>query len=88
MRHAYWAAVSFTDYNVGRVLDALDAGPYRNTTIVVLWGDHGWQLGDNNLWSKMTCFEHATRIHCYSLCLACSQPLPRWWRRWISCHRG
>lgn len=39
MRHAYWAAVSFTDYNVGRVLDALDAGPHANNTIIVLFGE-------------------------------------------------
>jgi arylsulfatase A-like enzyme len=62
MRQAYWAAVSFTDYNIGRVLDALEGGPHFDSTIIALWGDHGYQLGDNDLWAKMTCFEHATRI--------------------------
>merc|ERR1711879_833433 len=62
LRQGYWAAVSFTDFNIGRVLDALQAGPHVHTTIVCFWGDHGYQLGDNDLWAKMTNFEHATRI--------------------------
>eukprot|EP01065_Artemidia_motanka_P008387 TRINITY_DN14215_c0_g1_i1.p1 TRINITY_DN14215_c0_g1~~TRINITY_DN14215_c0_g1_i1.p1 ORF type:complete len:539 (+),score=166.32 TRINITY_DN14215_c0_g1_i1:50-1618(+) len=62
MRRAYWAATSFTDRNIGVVLDALDASAAANNTAIALWGDHGYQLGDNDMWAKQTCFEHATRV--------------------------
>jgi arylsulfatase A-like enzyme len=42
----YLAAISYTDMNVGRLIDALDKSPHRGNTIVVLWGDHGWHLGE------------------------------------------
>jgi len=58
----YLAAISYTDMNVGRVLDALDASPYRDNTIVVLWGDHGWHLGEKEHWRKSALWEEATRI--------------------------
>jgi arylsulfatase A-like enzyme len=41
LRRAYWASLSFTDANIGRVLDALDASPFKTTTVIALWGDHG-----------------------------------------------
>ena len=49
------------DACVGKVLDALAAHQYVNNTIVLLWGDHGWHLGDTNSWGKMTNFESGTR---------------------------
>ncbi len=61
LRHGYYAAISFTDHNIGRLLDALDAEGLADNTIIVLWGDHGWQLGDHGLWQKHTNFELATR---------------------------
>jgi iduronate 2-sulfatase len=61
MRQAYFAATSWTDANVGRVLDALDATPFA-AAIICFWGDHGWHLGDNDQWAKMTNYEHATKI--------------------------
>jgi arylsulfatase A-like enzyme len=61
LRHGYYAAVSFTDANIGRLLDALDREGLADNTVVVLWGDHGWQLGDHGLWHKHTNFELATR---------------------------
>ncbi len=61
MRRAYLACVSYTDAQVGRVLDQLDALGLRENTIVVLWGDHGWHLGDNQVWGKHTPLEYALR---------------------------
>lgn len=59
--HGYYAAISYTDANVGRLLDALDSLGLTKNTIIILWGDHGWHLGDHNLWCKHTNFEEATR---------------------------
>ena len=61
LRHGYYASVSYTDAQVGRLLDALQAEGLADNTVVVLWGDHGWQLGDHGLWHKHTNFELATR---------------------------
>lgn len=61
LRHGYYACVSYTDAQVGRLLDALDRAGLADDTAVVLWGDHGWQLGDHGLWHKHTNFELATR---------------------------
>ncbi|HND55244.1 MAG TPA: sulfatase, partial [Pirellulaceae bacterium] len=61
LRHGYYACVSYTDAQIGRLLDALDQEGLADNTIVVLWGDHGWQLGDHGLWHKHTNFELATR---------------------------
>jgi len=59
--HGYYAAVSYTDAQVGKILDKLDALGLTKNTIIILWGDHGWHLGDHNLWCKHTNFEQATR---------------------------
>ena len=61
LRHGYYACISFTDAQVGRLLDALDREGLAGNTVIVLWGDHGWQLGDHGLWHKHTNFELATR---------------------------
>lgn len=61
MRRAYYSSVSFTDYNVGRVLQELDDLGLANDTIVSFWGDHGFQLGEHCEWQKETVFELATR---------------------------
>ncbi|MDF1659406.1 MAG: sulfatase [Verrucomicrobiales bacterium] len=60
--HGYAACVSYTDANVGKVLDALDASGAAENTIVVFWGDHGWKLGDHSSWCKHTNFEVDTRV--------------------------
>lgn len=59
--HGYYAAASYTDAMIGRVLDELDRLGLSDRTVVVLWGDHGWHLGDHGLWCKHTNFEKATR---------------------------
>lgn len=61
LRHAYLAAVSYADAQVGRVLDELDRLGLSDSTIVVVWGDHGWHLGDQTIWGKHTTFERALR---------------------------
>lgn len=59
--HGYYAATSYTDAMIGRVLDELERLKLAERTIVVLWGDHGWHLGDQGLWCKHSNFEKATR---------------------------
>ena len=59
--HGYYACVSYADAQVGRVLAELDRLGLRDDTIVVLWGDHGWQLGEHGLWCKHCNFE--TSLH-------------------------
>ena len=59
---AYLATISYTDAQLGRILDALDASPARANTILVLWGDHGWHLGEKHHWRKFALWEEATRV--------------------------
>ena len=58
----YYACVSFVDAQVGKVLDALDKQGLSENTIVVIWGDHGWNLGDHTYWCKHTCYESSLHI--------------------------
>jgi arylsulfatase A-like enzyme len=60
--HAYFACVTYVDAQVGRVLDELDKQGLRDKTIVVLIGDHGYQLGEHGTWNKRTNWEIATRV--------------------------
>ncbi len=57
---AYLACGAFVDRQVGRVLDALDNSRYRDNTIIVLWSDHGWHLGEKLHWKKFALWEEAT----------------------------
>lgn len=61
LRHGYAAAVSYADTQIGTVLDALEARGLRDRTIVVVWGDHGYHLGDLGVWGKHTLHEAALR---------------------------
>lgn len=60
--HGYYACISYTDAQIGKVIDALKKKGMLENTIIVLWGDHGWHLGDHGLWNKHTNFEHATHV--------------------------
>jgi arylsulfatase A-like enzyme len=59
--HGYYAAVSYMDAQLGRILDALKEHGFDNNTVIILWGDHGWHLGDHGMWCKHTNYEMATR---------------------------
>jgi arylsulfatase A-like enzyme len=58
---AYLAAVAYCDAQVGRLIDALDRSDHKDNTVVVLWGDHGWHLGEKSHWRKFALWEEATR---------------------------
>jgi len=58
----YYACVSYTDAQIGRVLDELDRLGLRKNTVIILWGDHGWKLGEYNAWCKHTNFELDARV--------------------------
>lgn len=57
LKHGYFACTSFTDAMIGRIMQELDRLKMRDNTIVILWGDHGWQLGEHALWCKHANFE-------------------------------
>ena len=59
-KHGYYAAISYTDTQVGKVLDELDRLKISDNTIVILWGDHGWKLGEHMAWGKHTNVENDT----------------------------
>jgi arylsulfatase A-like enzyme len=58
---AYLATISYFDAQLGRLIDALDKSAYASNTIVVLWGDHGWHLGEKQHWRKFALWERATK---------------------------
>lgn len=60
--HGYYASMSYMDAQLGRVIDELERLGLDDNTIIVLWGDHGWHLGDHGTWTKHTNFEQATHI--------------------------
>ena len=58
---AYLATINFADAQLGRLIDALDKSPHKNNTIICLWGDHGWHLGEKQHWRKFALWEEATK---------------------------
>ena len=59
--HGYYACVTFIDFQIGKILKKLNAKGLMDNTIIVIWGDHGYHLGDHRLWNKHSNFEQATR---------------------------
>ena len=58
----YLACTTYADHEIGRLLDALDNSELGDNTMIVLWGDHGWHLGEKEHWGKMTGWERSTRV--------------------------
>jgi arylsulfatase A-like enzyme len=58
---AYLACIAYADAQIGRILDAYEKSPEKENTMIVLWGDHGWHLGEKHHWRKFTLWEEATR---------------------------
>ena len=59
---AYLACTTYVDYEIGRLLDALDKSGYAGNTHIILWSDHGWHLGEKEHWGKWTGWERSTRV--------------------------
>jgi arylsulfatase A-like enzyme len=62
LTHAYLASISFVDHCVGIVLEALKSSPHAENTLIVLWSDHGFHLGEKQHWAKRTVWEESTRV--------------------------
>ena len=62
IKHAYYASVSYVDAQIGRLINELERLGLAENTIVILWGDHGWKLGEHNGWCKQTNYEIDTRV--------------------------
>lgn len=62
LKHAYLASVSYVDAQIGKMISALEEAGIRENTIIMLWSDHGWHLGDMGIWGKATNYEIATRV--------------------------
>ena len=61
IRNAYFAAISYVDAQIGKLLHELEELGLAENTVVIIWGDHGWHLGDHRVWGKHTLFEYALR---------------------------
>ncbi len=60
--HAYLACISFTDHQIGKVLGALDESRYKDNTVIVLWSDHGYHMGEKNTFQKQSLWERSSHV--------------------------
>lgn len=72
--HGYYASMSYMDAQLGKVIDELKRLKLDENTIIVLWGDHGWHLGDHGIWTKHTNYEQANRIPIIIVAPGITQP--------------
>ncbi len=72
--HGYYASTSFVDAQIGKVIKGLDELGLADNTIIVLWGDHGFHLGDLGIWTKHTNYEQANRIPIFMIAPGVAQP--------------
>jgi iduronate 2-sulfatase len=72
--HGYYASTSFVDAQVGKVVAELDRLDLAKNTIIVLWGDHGFHLGDLGIWTKHTNYEQANRIPIFMVAPGVTKP--------------
>ncbi|MCC5930095.1 MAG: sulfatase [Cyclobacteriaceae bacterium] len=61
LRHAYFASISYIDAQIGKIVDELHKLNLQQNTIIIIWGDHGWHLGDHLIWGKHTIFERSLK---------------------------
>ena len=59
---AYLASITYIDHELGKVIDALDTSKHADNTLIVLWSDHGWQLGEKEHWGKFTTWDRSTKV--------------------------
>lgn len=83
----YLASTTFADAMLGRLLDALESSPHANNTIVVVWSDHGWQLGEKSHWRKFALWENVVRSVLMIKTPEGSDALPEGNVRGAMCHR-
>ncbi|WP_299627819.1 sulfatase [uncultured Tenacibaculum sp.] len=62
LKHAYLASISYIDAQIGKLINAIDKQSLRENTIIILWSDHGWHLGEMGIWGKATNYEISTRV--------------------------
>ena len=62
LKHAYLACVSYVDAQIGKIIHALEKARLRENTIIIIWSDHGFHLGDMGIWGKASNYEIATRV--------------------------
>ena len=83
----YLASIAFSDAMLGRLLDALERSPYAKNTVVVLWSDHGWQLGEKQHWRKFALWENVLRSVLMIKAPEGTKGLPEGSRRGAACRR-
>ena len=60
--HGYYACVSYIDYELGRLFNFMKENKLYENSIIIIWGDHGWQLGEHNLWAKHSNFQTSLKV--------------------------